>query len=167
MPGVYETWHFLQTVGVHLRLVVGGMSYTKQISGLERGVELLVATPGRLSDLVERRSCNLSEVEVMVLDEADHMAEMGFLPAITELLDMIPVGGQRLPPFVPGMMPASIHRRSVGAYSSSVPTRGSSSARRRNAITGESALSANASCGVSPTNSDAGLPHISAARPFT
>jgi superfamily II DNA/RNA helicase len=84
------------TVGVKMRLIAGGLSYTKQISGLERGVELIVATPGRLADLVERGSCDLREVEVAVLDEADHMAEMGFLPAITELLDMIPVGGQRL-----------------------------------------------------------------------
>jgi superfamily II DNA/RNA helicase len=83
-------------VGVKIRLIAGGLSYTKQISGLERGVELVVATPGRLADLVERGSCDLREVEVAVLDEADHMAEMGFLPAITELLDMIPVGGQRL-----------------------------------------------------------------------
>jgi superfamily II DNA/RNA helicase len=83
-------------LGVRMRLVAGGLSYTKQISGLERGTELLVATPGRLSDLVERGTCDLREVEVAVLDEADHMAEMGFLPAITELLDQIPVGGQRL-----------------------------------------------------------------------
>ncbi|MDP9218986.1 MAG: DEAD/DEAH box helicase, partial [Actinomycetota bacterium] len=84
------------TVGVRMRLIAGGMPYAKQISGLERGTELVIATPGRLADLVDRRSCDLSEVEVAVLDEADHMAEMGFLPAITELLDMIPVGGQRL-----------------------------------------------------------------------
>jgi superfamily II DNA/RNA helicase len=83
-------------VGVRTRLIAGGLSYTKQISGLERGTELVIATPGRLADLVERRSCDLREVEVAVLDEADHMAEMGFLPAITELLDMIPPGGQRL-----------------------------------------------------------------------
>ncbi len=83
-------------VGVRTRLIAGGMPYAKQISGLERGAELVIATPGRLSDLVERGSCDLREVEVAVLDEADHMAEMGFLPAITELLDMIPVGGQRL-----------------------------------------------------------------------
>ena len=83
-------------VGVRTRLIAGGLSYTKQISGLERGVELVIATPGRLADLVERGACDLREVEFAVLDEADHMAEMGFLPAITELLDMIPVGGQRL-----------------------------------------------------------------------
>jgi superfamily II DNA/RNA helicase len=83
-------------VGVRTRLVAGGLSYTKQISGLERGAELVIATPGRLADLVERGSCDLREIEFAVLDEADHMAEMGFLPAITELLDMIPPGGQRL-----------------------------------------------------------------------
>ena len=83
-------------VGVRLRLVAGGLSYTKQIQGLERGAEIVVATPGRLSDLVERGSCHLGSVEFVVLDEADHMADMGFLPAITELLDQVPHGGQRL-----------------------------------------------------------------------
>ena len=85
-----------QTADVHTVLVVGGMSYTKQISGLERGTELVIATPGRLTDLIERGSCDLRDVEVAVLDEADHMAEMGFLPAITAILDLIPPGGQRL-----------------------------------------------------------------------
>jgi superfamily II DNA/RNA helicase len=85
-----------QTVGVRTRLVVGGMSYAKQISGLERGSELVVATPGRLTDLIDRGVCDLRAVEVAVLDEADHMAEMGFLPAITAILDQIPPGGQRL-----------------------------------------------------------------------
>jgi superfamily II DNA/RNA helicase len=85
-----------QTVGVHTLLVVGGMPYTKQIRGLERGTELVIATPGRLTDLIERSSCDLREVEFAVLDEADHMAEMGFLPAITAILDLIPPGGQRL-----------------------------------------------------------------------
>jgi len=77
-------------------LVVGGMPYSKQISGLERGTELVIATPGRLTDLIERGSCDLRDVSVAVLDEADHMADMGFLPAITAILDLIPAGGQRL-----------------------------------------------------------------------
>ncbi|GAA4361434.1 hypothetical protein GCM10023145_38120 [Angustibacter luteus] len=83
-------------IGVRIKLVAGGLPYHKQISALERGVEVLVATPGRLTDLVDRGSCDLSEVEVAVLDEADHMCDMGFLPAVTELLDHTPKGGQRL-----------------------------------------------------------------------
>ncbi|RIK12887.1 MAG: hypothetical protein DCC50_12950 [Acidobacteria bacterium] len=77
-------------------LVAGGMSYTPQLAGLERGVDVLVATPGRLIDLVERSAADLSEVEVAVLDEADHMAEMGFVEAIRQILDLTPADGQRL-----------------------------------------------------------------------
>ena len=77
-------------------LVSGGMSYTPQLKALEKGVDVMVATPGRLIDLVERSACDLSEVEVAVLDEADHMAEMGFVEAITQLLDLTPAGGQRM-----------------------------------------------------------------------
>ncbi|MFK5584027.1 MULTISPECIES: DEAD/DEAH box helicase [unclassified Serinicoccus] len=77
-------------------LVAGGMSYTPQLKALERGVDVLVATPGRLIDLIERDAADLSEVEVMVLDEADHMAEMGFVEAIRQILDRTPSDGQRL-----------------------------------------------------------------------
>ncbi|SDJ01205.1 Superfamily II DNA and RNA helicase [Frankineae bacterium MT45] len=79
-----------------VRLVAGGLPINKQINSLERGVDVLVATPGRLIDLIERRSCDLSEVEVTVLDEADHMADLGFLPVVRRLLDMTPSNGQRL-----------------------------------------------------------------------
>ncbi len=77
-------------------LVAGGMSYTPQLRALEKGVDVLVATPGRLIDLVDRSAADLSEVEVMVLDEADHMAEMGFVEAIRQILDLTPTDGQRL-----------------------------------------------------------------------
>ncbi|HKG51013.1 MAG TPA: DEAD/DEAH box helicase [Actinomycetales bacterium] len=83
-------------LGVRIKLVAGGLPYHKQISALERGVDILVATPGRLTDLVDRGACDLSAVEVTVLDEADHMCDMGFLPAVTELLDHTPAHGQRL-----------------------------------------------------------------------
>jgi superfamily II DNA/RNA helicase len=82
--------------GVQVRIVAGGMPIGKQITALERGVDVLVATPGRLVDLIERRSCVLSAVEVVVLDEADHMADLGFLPVVRQLLDMTPRDGQRL-----------------------------------------------------------------------
>ncbi|MDT4937477.1 MAG: hypothetical protein QOG80_1148 [Pseudonocardiales bacterium] len=82
--------------GLAVRLVAGGLPIVKQIRSLERGVDVLVATPGRLIDLIERRSCDLSTVEITVLDEADHMADLGFLPVVKRLLDMTPAGGQRL-----------------------------------------------------------------------
>jgi superfamily II DNA/RNA helicase len=83
-------------IGVRIKLIAGGLPYHKQIQALERGVDILVATPGRLTDLIERGACDLSDVEVAVLDEADHMCDMGFLPAVSELLDHTPKGGQRL-----------------------------------------------------------------------
>ncbi len=86
----------LDSMKMRYMLVAGGMSYTPQLSALDRGVELLVATPGRLMDLIERGAADLSEVQITVLDEADHMAQMGFLEAITEILDLIPQDGQRL-----------------------------------------------------------------------
>lgn len=82
--------------GLSVRLVAGGLPINKQINSLERGVDVLVATPGRLVDLIERRSCSLGDVEITVLDEADHMADLGFLPVVRRLLDMTPTGGQRL-----------------------------------------------------------------------
>jgi superfamily II DNA/RNA helicase len=81
---------------VRLKVVAGGMPIVKQINALDRGVDILVATPGRLVDLIERRSCSLADIEVTVLDEADHMADLGFLPVVRQLLDMTPGDGQRL-----------------------------------------------------------------------
>jgi superfamily II DNA/RNA helicase len=86
---------YAHVLGLRLKLVAGGLPYQKQIQALDRGVDVLVATPGRLTDLVDRRSCDLSDVEVLVLDEADHMCDMGFLPAVCGLLDQMPAG-QRL-----------------------------------------------------------------------
>jgi superfamily II DNA/RNA helicase len=83
-------------LGLRLKLVAGGLPYGKQIQALDHGVDVLVATPGRLTDLVERGSCHLASVEVFVLDEADHMCDMGFLPAVSALLDLMPTSGQRL-----------------------------------------------------------------------
>jgi superfamily II DNA/RNA helicase len=85
-----------RSLGLHARTVVGGMSMAKQIQSLRRGVDLLVATPGRLTDLIERGACSLEDVRITVLDEADHMCDLGFMPAVSKLLDMIPSDGQRL-----------------------------------------------------------------------
>jgi superfamily II DNA/RNA helicase len=76
--------------------VVGGMSIGRQISALRSGAEVLVATPGRLKDLIDRGDCRLDHVEITVLDEADQMADMGFMPQVTELLDQVRPGGQRM-----------------------------------------------------------------------
>jgi superfamily II DNA/RNA helicase len=85
-----------KAVGVFLKTAVGGVPYDRQIDTLRRGVEIVVATPGRLRDLIERGACFLAEVEVTVLDEADQMADMGFLPEVTGLLTRTPSGAQRL-----------------------------------------------------------------------
>ena len=85
-----------QSSDLSLRLVAGGLPIQKQIQGLVRGADIVVATPGRLIDLIERRACDLSRVQITVLDEADHMADLGFLPVVRQLLDMTPTGGQRL-----------------------------------------------------------------------
>jgi superfamily II DNA/RNA helicase len=76
--------------------VYGGAPMGRQIEALRRGVDIVVATPGRLIDLLERGSLHLDSIEVSVLDEADHMADLGFLPAVTQLLDLTPSGGQRM-----------------------------------------------------------------------
>jgi superfamily II DNA/RNA helicase len=83
-------------MGVSIKLIAGGLPYPKQIDALRRGVDLLIATPGRLIDLCEQGAADLGAVEVAVLDEADHMCDMGFMPAVTTLLDMTPTSGQRL-----------------------------------------------------------------------
>lgn len=84
------------TLGLRLKVVCGGTSMANQISALERGVDILVATPGRLRDLINRGSCSLDGVETAILDEADQMADLGFLPEVTEILDLVPEGGQRM-----------------------------------------------------------------------
>ena len=76
--------------------VFGGVSQGPQVTALRLGVDILVACPGRLEDLISQRHCRLDQVEVTVLDEADHMADLGFLPAVKRLLDQTPQGGQRL-----------------------------------------------------------------------
>ncbi|MFG2061572.1 DEAD/DEAH box helicase [Micromonospora sp. NPDC048871] len=85
-----------RAVGVFVKTAVGGVPYDRQIDALRRGVEVMVATPGRLGDLIERGVCQLDDVEITVLDEADQMADMGFLPDVTELLSKTPAHAQRL-----------------------------------------------------------------------
>jgi superfamily II DNA/RNA helicase len=83
-------------LGLRLLAVYGGVPLQRQVQELRRGIDVVVATPGRLEDLVRQGACSLDAVAIAVLDEADHMADMGFLPAVTSLLDRVPPGGQRL-----------------------------------------------------------------------
>ncbi|VAW31325.1 ATP-dependent RNA helicase RhlE, partial [hydrothermal vent metagenome] len=76
--------------------IYGGVSKKKQVDGLRRGVEIVVACPGRLLDVANDRGINLSKVEVLVLDEADRMCDMGFLPDIRRILKLLPRQRQTL-----------------------------------------------------------------------
>ena len=76
--------------------VYGGAGFGAQFKALRRGVDVLVACPGRLTDLIERGEVDLDEVEMVVVDEADRMADMGFLPAVQQLLDRTPATRQTL-----------------------------------------------------------------------
>jgi superfamily II DNA/RNA helicase len=87
---------FAKSIGLTVTSVVGGMSFNRQAAELNRGVDLLIATPGRLTDHTDQRTCDLSEVTVTALDEADRMADMGFLPQVRRILDLTPAIGQRM-----------------------------------------------------------------------
>ncbi|MFJ9043604.1 DEAD/DEAH box helicase [Streptomyces sp. NPDC102347] len=87
---------YARSVRLRLATVVGGLSIGKQASALRAGAEVVVATPGRLKDLVDRGDCILEEVAITVLDEADQMTDMGFMPQVTRLLDQVRPDGQRL-----------------------------------------------------------------------
>ncbi|HWM03431.1 MAG TPA: DEAD/DEAH box helicase, partial [Actinophytocola sp.] len=84
-----------KSLGLWCRTVVGGMSFSRQAEHLRRGVDLLIATPGRLSDHVRQATCILDDVRFVALDEADQMADMGFLPQVRAILDLVP-DGQRM-----------------------------------------------------------------------
>jgi superfamily II DNA/RNA helicase len=83
---------------VHLRLttVYGGTPYDRQTKQLRAGTDIVVATPGRLQDLIDKGHCRTDDIEVTVLDEADHLCDLGFYPAVDALLQQTPAGGQRM-----------------------------------------------------------------------
>ncbi len=83
-------------MGLRATTVYGGVGYGPQISTLRKGVDILVACPGRLEDLLKRRALRLDNVEITILDEADHMTELGFLQPVRRILDQTPRDGQRL-----------------------------------------------------------------------
>ncbi|MFI6946106.1 DEAD/DEAH box helicase [Streptomyces sp. NPDC050422] len=87
---------YATSVNLRMATVVGGMSITKQSGTLRRGAEVVVATPGRLKDLIERGDCRLDQVSITVLDEADQMADMGFMPQVVALLKQVEDDGQRM-----------------------------------------------------------------------
>ncbi|PJN13731.1 DEAD/DEAH box helicase [Streptomyces sp. CB01635] len=87
---------YARSLKLRTATVVGGMSIGRQAGALRGGVEIVVATPGRLKDLIDRGDCRLDEVAVTVLDEADQMADMGFMPQVTALLDQVRREGQRM-----------------------------------------------------------------------
>lgn len=76
--------------------IFGGVSQNRQVTALRDGVDIVVATPGRLEDLMKQNLLFLDAIEITILDEADHMADLGFLPAVTRILKATPAGGQRL-----------------------------------------------------------------------
>ncbi|GGU78009.1 DEAD/DEAH box helicase [Streptomyces litmocidini] len=87
---------YARAVKLRLATVVGGMPIRRQANALRGGVEVVVATPGRLKDLIDRGDCRLDQVSITVLDEADQMADMGFMPQVTALLDQVRPEGQRM-----------------------------------------------------------------------
>jgi superfamily II DNA/RNA helicase len=82
--------------GLKVTTIFGGVPQGRQVSALKSGVDIVVACPGRLEDLMKQRVISLDSVEITVLDEADHMADLGFLPGVTRILASTPAGGQRL-----------------------------------------------------------------------
>jgi superfamily II DNA/RNA helicase len=82
--------------GLRTQTVFGGVGQGPQVKGLKAGADIVVACPGRLEDLIGQGHCSLGDIEVTVLDEADHMADLGFLPAVRRLLARTPTGGQRM-----------------------------------------------------------------------
>jgi superfamily II DNA/RNA helicase len=82
--------------GLKTTTIFGGVSQQRQVAALKAGVDVVVACPGRLEDLMKQGFVSLDAVEITVLDEADHMADLGFLPVVTRILDKTPQGGQRL-----------------------------------------------------------------------
>jgi superfamily II DNA/RNA helicase len=85
-----------EALGLRIATVFGGVGQASQVAALRAGVDVLVACPGRLEDLIGQGFCSLDQIEVTVLDEADHMADLGFLPGVRRLLDRTPKGTQRL-----------------------------------------------------------------------
>ena len=107
-----QTHETINNLGNHTRIksvtIYGGVGFNPQVEKLRRGAEIVVACPGRLLDHIEQRTINLSQVEVLVLDEADRMFDMGFLPDIRKIIKQIPTKRQTL--LFSATMPDDIRR---------------------------------------------------------
>ena len=108
-----------QKTGQRAVIVMGGAKFDKQIAALEKGCDLLVATPGRLLDLMEHNHVSLAGVEVLVLDEADRMLDMGFWPSVRRIMHALPEQHQTLlfsatiPPSIKSTIDAMLHEPAV------------------------------------------------------
>src|SRR6516162_7227782 len=100
---VYGKYHKLSQA-----LLIGGESFAEQLKKLDRGVDVLIATPGRLLDLYERGKILLSDVKILVIDEADRMLDMGFIPDVERIVGLLPRIRQTL--FFSATMPPEIRR---------------------------------------------------------
>ena len=85
-----------KAAGLSTQTVFGGVGQNPQVTGLKKGADIVIACPGRLEDLIGQGHCDLSAIEITILDEADHMADLGFLPSVRRLLDRTPQSGQRM-----------------------------------------------------------------------
>ncbi|MCV7080516.1 DEAD/DEAH box helicase, partial [Mycolicibacterium insubricum] len=85
-----------KAAGLTVTTIFGGVAQSRQVTALRAGADIVVACPGRLEDLMRQRLISLDAVEITVIDEADHMADLGFLPGVTRILTATPAGGQRL-----------------------------------------------------------------------
>jgi superfamily II DNA/RNA helicase len=85
-----------RAMDLRVTTIFGGVAYGPQVNALQRRTDIVVATPGRLADLIGQGECDLSDVAITVIDEADQMADLGFLPVVRRLLDTTPDGGQRM-----------------------------------------------------------------------
>ena len=85
-----------RAMGLSVTSIFGGVPQRPQVAALRGRADIVVACPGRLTDLIEQGHCHLGDVEISVLDEADHMADLGFLPVVRRLLDSTPPDGQRM-----------------------------------------------------------------------
>jgi superfamily II DNA/RNA helicase len=83
-------------MGLSTTVIFGGTPQNPQVAALRKRADIVIACPGRLADLIEQGHCHLGDVEISVLDEADHMADLGFLPVVRRLLECTPAGGQRM-----------------------------------------------------------------------
>jgi ATP-dependent RNA helicase RhlE len=104
--------------GLRSLLVHGGVGYDKQRKGLQKGVDIVVATPGRLLDFMSDGTANLNDIEVLILDEVDRMLDMGFLPSVRKIVERIPKGRQTL--FFSATMPPQI--QSLADFALNEPT---------------------------------------------